>query len=72
MQLPAYSHFYAGELGCGRADHAQAPALAVVEPLLGTSSSGDLDDVRRLGNMAEFETSGKIAGWLVEACVKWL
>ncbi|WP_062378336.1 RpiB/LacA/LacB family sugar-phosphate isomerase [Demequina pelophila] len=41
-------------------------ALGLVSTLVETAFSNGLDDARRLVNVAEFETSGTIEGWMVE------
>lgn len=38
----------------------------LLETLVNTPFSNDLDDARRLVNIAEFETSGTIEGWTVD------
>lgn len=38
----------------------------LVAALLDTPFSNDLDDARRIVNVAEFETNGTIEGWLIE------
>lgn len=45
----------------------QQPAIReLIDALLHTPFSNDLDDARRLVNIAEFETAGTIEGWMVE------
>lgn len=47
--------------------HVDAATIAdLVAALFDTEFSNDLDDARRLVNVAEFESSGTIEGWLVE------
>lgn len=47
--------------------HVDATQLAaLVDAFLDTKFSNDLDDARRLVNIAEFESSGTIEGWTVE------
>jgi ribose 5-phosphate isomerase B len=49
--------------------HVDATRLAALaEAFLATGFSNDLDDARRLVNIAEFESSGTIEGWATPAC----
>jgi len=43
-----------------------ATVAALVDALVSSGFSNDLDDARRLVNVAEFETSGTIEGWTLE------
>jgi ribose 5-phosphate isomerase B len=48
--------------------HVAADTIPVlVSALLDTAFSNGLDDARRLVNVAEFETSGTIEGWTIDA-----
>ena len=40
--------------------------VSPVEPLLSTPFLNNLDDARRVVNVAEFEASGTIEGWMIE------
>ena len=42
-------------------------AFAIVEVFLETEFAGVYDDARRLVNVAEYESSGTIEGWMIES-----